>query len=158
MKTLINAFELQFVMLHDRTLRFVSSLPEEMLFRRISHTDGNIGGLTVGENIIRSAGMVEMTFGGITRRLWDDPFEWTLPEALSSTQKIVEYLGEVEVLRISGFQFFTDDSDLSRSIPAPSELKTLGSILLETVARAEHFQGRAFAYLQVINDGKPSRR
>ena len=37
-----------------------------------------------GEYILRSAAAVEQTFGGITTRLWDDPFEWTLPEALST--------------------------------------------------------------------------
>ena len=29
-----------------------------------------------------SAGTIEQTFGGITANLWDDPFEWTLPETL----------------------------------------------------------------------------
>lgn len=158
MRTLIEAFESQFSVLHERSVSFVGSADEELLFRRPSFAEEHSGGFTVGENIIRSAAVVEMTFGGITRRLWDDPFEWTLPEALGSTAKIIEYLGEVEALRLSGFRFFVDDSELTRAIPAPSEMRTLGAILLETIARAEHFQGRAFAFYQALGGRKPPRR
>lgn len=158
MKALIDEFDSQFRSLHERSLNFAETAAEDLLFRRPSPAQYNIGGLTVGESIIRSAAIVEMTFGGITRRLWDDPFEWTLPEALGSTEKIIEYLGEVETLRISGFGFFNQDADLSRAIPAPTELRTLAAILLDTVARAEHFQGRAFALYHALGGGKLPRR
>ena len=49
--------------------------------------------------LLRSAAAVEQTFGGITTRLWDDPFEWTLPEKLSSTDLLIGYLNEVEQTR-----------------------------------------------------------
>jgi|SRR6185369_4354213 hypothetical protein len=101
--------------------------------------------------------MVEKTFGGITTRLWDDPFEWTLPEALSTTENVLGYLSEVEATRIAGFGFFKSDEDLSRRIPAPEVLRTLFDILLETLARAEHFQGRAFAVFQMLSDEKLPR-
>ena len=158
MKALIDEFDSQFRSLHERSLNFAETAAEDLLFRRPSPAQDNIGGLTVGESIIRSAAIVEMAFGGITRRLWDDPFEWTLPEALGSTERIIEYLGEVETLRISGFGFFTDDADLVRAIPAPTELRTLAAILLDTVARAEHFQGRAFALYHALGGGKLPRR
>lgn len=158
MKALIDEFDSQFRSLHERSLNFAETAAEDLLFRRPSPAQDNIGGLTVGESIIRSAAIVEMAFGGITRRLWDDPFEWTLPEALGSTEKIIEYLGEVETLRISGFGFFNQDADLSRAIPAPTELRTLAAILLDTVARAEHFQGRAFALYHALGGGKLPRR
>ncbi len=158
MRSLIDKFESQFRSLHERSVNFAESAAEDLLFRRPSPAQETIGGLTVGESIIRSAAIVEMTFGGITRRLWDDPFEWTLPEALGSTAKIIGYLGEVETLRISGFGFFADDADLSRAIPAPKELRTLGAILLDTIARAEHFQGRSFALYQALGGGKLPRR
>lgn len=158
MKALIDEFDSQFRSLHERSVNFAETAAEDLLFRRPSPAQYNIGGLTVGESIIRSAAIVEMTFGGITRRLWDDPFEWTLPEALGSTEKIIEYLGEVETLRISGFGFFNQDADLSRAIPAPTELRTLAAILLDTVARAEHFQGRAFALYHALGGGKLPRR
>ena len=158
MKALIDEFDSQFRSLHERSVNFAETAAEDLLFRRPSPAQYNIGGLTVGESIIRSAAIVEMAFGGITRRLWDDPFEWTLPEALGSTEKIIEYLGEVETLRISGFGFFNQDADLSRAIPAPTELRTLAAILLDTVARAEHFQGRAFALYHALGGGKLPRR
>jgi hypothetical protein len=39
-------------------------------------------------------------------------------------------------------------------MPAPERLKSIGAILLDTVARAEHFQGRAFAVFQFYSDAK----
>ena len=90
-------------------------------------------------------------------RLWDDPFEWTLPEELSTNEKILEYFAEVEATRMKGFTFFTSDEDLRREIPAPEKLQTIFEILLETLARAEHFQGRAFAVFQMFSDEKLPR-
>jgi len=96
--------------------------------------------------------MVEKSLGGITTRLWDDPFEWTLPETLSTTENVLGYLSEVEETRLSGFGFLRSDEDLTRKIPAPETLRTLFDILLETLAFAEHFQGRAFAVFQMLSD------
>lgn len=107
-----------------------------------------------GEFILRSAGAVEQTFGGITTRLWDDPFEWTLPEELSTADLMANYLAEVEETRRRGFALFNSDEDLQREMPAPEKLKTIFEILLETVSRAEHFQGRAFAIFQMFSDEK----
>jgi hypothetical protein len=36
------------------------------------------------EQILRSARIVEQVSGGITANLWDDPFEWTLPETFKN--------------------------------------------------------------------------
>lgn len=110
-----------------------------------------------GEFILRSAGAVEQTFGGITTRLWDDPFEWTLPEELSTTGKMIEYLGEVEETRRKGFTFFDSDDDLQREMPAPEKLKSIAAILLETLARAEHYEGRAYAVYQMFGTRKLPR-
>jgi hypothetical protein len=35
-------------------------------------------GDSCGEQVLRSAAIVEQSFGGLTANLWDDPFEWTL--------------------------------------------------------------------------------
>ena len=105
-----------------------------------------------GEYILRSAAMVEKTFGGVTTRLWDDPFEWTLPEKLSDRGSVLNYLDEVEATRKKGFAFFNSDDDLKREIPAPEKLRAIFDILLETAALADHFQGRAFAIFQVLTD------
>ena len=110
-----------------------------------------------GEYILRSAAAVEQTFGGIMTKLWDDPFEWTLPEELATGAKILDYLAEVEATRRKGFAFFTSDDDLRREIPAPETMKSIAEILIETVARAEHFQGRAFSIFQMFSDEKLPR-
>ena len=153
MKNLILIFEQQFSLLHLRTNEFVKKIPADKLFwkPRVMKYDSQF---SCGEYILRSAGAVEQTFGGITSRLWDDPFEWTLPEELSTTEKILEYLAEVETTRQKGFEFFTSDEDLKKKIPAPEKIKSLFEILLETVAHAEHLQGRAFAVFQMFSDEK----
>lgn len=110
-----------------------------------------------GEYLLRSAGRVEMTFGGITTRLWDDPFEWTLPEKLSTRPAIFEYLDEVEATRLKGFSFFASDDDLGREIPAPEKMRRLADILIDTISRASHLQGRAFAILQTLSSDKLPR-
>lgn len=89
---------------------------------------------------MRSAGKVEQTFGGITSRLWDDPFEWTLPEEMSSSEKILEYFDEVKKTRILGFRFLVSDDDLTRELPSPEKMRTIFEILLETIIEAEKYE------------------
>ncbi len=47
--------------------------------------------------------------------------------------------------------------DLQREMPAPKKLKTIFEILLDTIAQAEHFQGRAFSTFQMFSDEKLPR-
>ncbi len=152
MNNLIKSFERQFSILHLRTIEFVKTIPNDKLFWKPRRMKYDFVQFSCGEYILRSAGAVEQTFGGITSRLWDDPFEWTLPEELSTTEKILEYLAEVKKTRQKGFAFFTSDEDLKREMPAPEKLKSIVEILLDTIARAEHFQGRAFAVFQMFSD------
>lgn len=119
-------------------------------------TNQHFASASCGEYVLRSAGKVEQTFGGITSKLWDDPFEWTLPEELSTNRKIMEYLAEVEQTRLKGFAYLASDEDLLRTIPAPENLCLIFDVLLETVACAEHFQGRAVAVFQMFSDEKLS--
>lgn len=103
------------------------------------------------ESILRGAAIVEQTFGGITANLWDDPFEWTLPETLTTRQRIVEYLEEVEATRKRGFEGFSTDAELLKKVAVPSgELQTLLSLLLDTLARAVDYQGRAITTLEIL--------
>lgn len=81
--------------------------------------------------------------GGITTRLWDDPFEWTLPEKLHNKALIGDYLKEVEESRLRAFAFLHSDADLSRQTPAPTQLKTIESILRDTLTIANTFAERA---------------
>lgn len=110
-----------------------------------------------GEYLLRSAAVVEKTFGGITTRLWDDPFEWTLPEKLSDKGSILQYFDEVEKTRLHGIDFIASDDVLLREIPSPERLRPLIDILIETISHASHFQGRAFAVFQMISDEKLPR-
>jgi hypothetical protein len=99
---------------------------------------------TIGENIVRSAAAVEQMCGGLTANLWDDPFEWTLPESLATADLIVEYLSEVDVARQSAFNSIVDDNALSKYISVPSgEPRLLLSLLLETLVIAADYRGRA---------------
>ncbi len=107
---------------------------------------------SMGESVLRSAATVEQTFGGLTASLWDDPFEWTLPETLTSPQLILEYLAEVDATRERAFQSFKSDHDLSMLISLPSgESQTLASLLLQTLVRACLFQGQASVTARLLS-------
>jgi hypothetical protein len=99
------------------------------------------------ENIVRSAAVVEQTCGGLTSNLWDDPFEWTLPETLSDPDRVVEYLSEVDSARQRAFSSIQDDGALTKYISDPSGERLLISLLLETLVRAAEFRGRAVAVI-----------
>jgi hypothetical protein len=102
---------------------------------------------------LRSAGAVEQTFGGLTANLWDDPFEWTLPETLPDAARVLEYLSEVEETRRRGFALINSDADLSKEVAVPSgRMQTLASLIAETLARAAHHQGRAYATFRLFSD------
>ena len=157
MKSLIKVFVDQFSRLHNSSCEFVLMIPNKRLFRKPREFENAYTMFSCGEYLLRSAAAIEQSFGGITTRLWDDPFEWTLPEELSTVEKLLEYLAEVEETRRKGFDFFNSDEDLLREMPAPEKLKPIAAILLETLARAEHYQGRAFAVYQMFADNKLPR-
>jgi hypothetical protein len=154
MKTLIESFERQFLLVHERSREIVSKTPNEKLYWQPRERSALFPVNSCGEYVLRSAGAIEQTFGGITTRLWDDPFEWTLPEELSTGDLILNYLNEVEETRKRGFSLFQSDEDLRREMPAPEKLKTIFALLLETIARAENFQGRAVAVFREFSEEK----
>jgi len=157
MKSQIEIFDRQFSSINSRTDELLKRIPDDKLFWRPGELNQSYQMFSCGEYILRSAGAVEQTFGGITTRLWDDPFEWTLPEELSTVALMAKYVAEVEQTRLRGFTLFKADEDLRREMPAPEKLKTIFEILLETIARSEHFQGRAFAIFQMFSDEKLPR-
>jgi hypothetical protein len=121
----------------------VRSVDPESLYRRVAD-------VSVGEQILRSAAVIEQTFGGLTANLWDDPFEWTLPETLTTTESIVDYLSEVDSTRESFFKSIQANTDLNKYVPVPSgEQKTLIDLLLETLVRASDYRGRAVGTLKM---------
>lgn len=157
MTPMIDVFDRQFLALHARSCELIGKTPDEKLYWQAARKEALFPINTCGEYILRSAGAVEQTFGGITTRLWDDPFEWTLPEALSTGELVLKYLHEVEETRRRGFALFLSDDDLQKEMPAPEKLKSIFQILLETIQRAENFQGRAFAVFQMFSEEKLPR-
>jgi hypothetical protein len=152
MDPLLTILNGRFEKIDRRSRQLLSKISDGDLYRRPRELDRELVPFSVGEYVVRSAAMVEQTFGGITTRLWDDPFEWTLPEKLSTKVSVLEYLDEVDAVRADGFKFLSSDAALTSKIPAPVDIRTIFEILLETLGRAEHYQGRAFAIFQILFD------
>src|SRR3954469_25533537 len=116
MMRIVRGLDEQFARLHERSVRLVQAVPFEKLYWQPPILEASrtraFPVYSCGEHILRSAASVEQTFGGITVNLWDDPFEWTLPESLNATARVAEYLNEVEATRQRGFAFFRSDEDL----------------------------------------------
>lgn len=93
-------------------------------------------GLSACELIVRGAAKVEQSCGGITTRLWDDPFEWTLEESFPDKNSVVIYLDEVAAVRKRAFDFIFTDADLAREVPAPEKLTTLFTVLVRSLISA----------------------
>ena len=146
MRKQLDYYAAQFATLHERGLTLLAQAPAEKLYWQPRAARAVY---SFGEYLLRSAGAVEQTFGGLTARLWDDPFEWTLPETLSTQDKIREYLMEVYDTRRRGFALLQDDADLGREILAPSGLIVIGGLLSETLARAFYYQGCAAVTLRL---------
>lgn len=154
MDQLISIFDKKFRQLHENSSEFIQQIPPERLYWQPLEKDALFPVNSCGEYILRSAGKIEQTFGGITTRLWDDPFEWTLPEQLSTNQLILDYLTEVEATRQQGFAFLTSDEDLKKKLPSPVKIISIFELLLETITIAENYQGRALAIFRLFSDKK----
>lgn len=154
MDKFIEGLDRQFAQLHSDSRKLIETIPVELLYQQPPGKSNFLPLHSCGEHILRSAAVVEQTFGGITTNLWDDPFEWTLPETLQTPDKIAGYLDEVEVTRQHGFQHFKNDADLLKEIMAPSGHTQILPLLLDTLARAAHHQGRARATCEILRAGK----
>jgi hypothetical protein len=157
MDPLISALRHAFEEQDIRSRRLLSALSDEQIYLQPRPTRGSMVPFSCGEYILRSAAMVEQAFGGITTRLWDDPFEWTLPEKLANRDLILGYLDEVAATREKGLEFIGSADDLTREMPAPRELRSLAAVLIDALTMAEHYQGRAFGVFQVVSDAKVPR-
>jgi hypothetical protein len=152
-RKVIETFDLEFERLHARSCRLIETVPVELLYGDVPASSS---AESVGVLVLRSAGVVEQTSGGIISNLWDDPFEWTLPEALSTSPRVIEYLREVEETRKHAFACVAGDSDLVKMIAMPSgEMRPLVGLILDTLVRAIRFQGRAVAALATVSQGVP---
>jgi hypothetical protein len=162
-KQIVVSLDGQFALIHRNSYALVEIVEAECLFRRPGREVADRGaneipasGETVlpscAEWVIRAAAAVEQAFGGITANLWDDPFEWTLAETLSTPALLIEYLDETEMTRRRAFDFIETDAVLMKEIAVPSgEMKILFELMLETLGRAAHYQGRAFATARLFS-------
>lgn len=152
-RALLQDLERQFAALYERSRALAALVPDDKLYWRPREPSAGLPpAYSCGESLLRSAAAVEQTCGGITANLWDDPFEWTLPEALPGAAQIGEYLAETEATRARTFASITSDDHLSQEIMAPSgRVTTLFSVLLETLARASYHQGRAAATFRLFS-------
>jgi len=157
MDVLLESFDRRFADIDRYSRALLAKLSTVDLYLKPREVEHSMAAFSCGEFLLRSAAAIEQTFGGITTRLWDDPFEWTLPEKLSTPELVAAYMDEVEATRMAAFNFFKSDDDLRKQIPAPENLRMIFDLLLETIARAGHYQGRAFAIFQVISDEKLPR-
>lgn len=145
-RIIVDSLDREFALLHARSCHLTQQMSDETIYLTPTNSQPS-----VGESILRSAAEVEQTFGGITANLWDDPFEWTLPEHLSTTTKIIEHLGEVEALRRRAFTSFTDDSCLAKQVATPSDTRPLVDLLLSTLLRAREHQAAAVVTFKCLS-------
>ncbi len=160
MMRIVRGLDEQFARLHGRSLALVRAVPAGRLYWQPPREPAarTFPVYSCGEHLLRSAAAVEQTFGGITVNLWDDPFEWTLPESLPTSDAVARYLEEAEATRLRAFEFLRSDEDLGKEIATPSgEMRTLFSLAAETLARAAHHQGRAHATLRLFSDARLPR-
>lgn len=156
MNQFLLSLDAQFAGLHARSVALLGVVPAERLYwqPREPHAT-TLPVFSCGEHLLRGAATVEQTFGGINASLWDDPFEWTLPETLSTPRLVEEYLCEAEATRQRGFASISEDRELSKEIAVPAGgTRTLFDLILETLARASHQQGRAFATFRLFSDAR----
>ena len=144
-RTSIDALDAEFRKLHEESKALIKKVDKEILFREIGDSHKSMMPHSVGTFAIRAAAAVEQTINGITVRLWDDPFEWTLPEQLPTVEDLTAYFDEVEAARIRGFKFLSSDADLQKQIPAPVELKSLEQILTDTLKRSNQLLSEAMS-------------
>ncbi len=155
---LVQAFGADFERLHNASCELVRLTPAGMLYWQPRQASGDHTVNSCGEHVLRSAGSVEQVFGGITANLWDDPFEWTLPENLSTPDAVISYLEETAATRRRGFGLFAGDADLRKQIATPSgEMEIIGGLLTGTLVRAAHHLGRAFATFRFFSDARLPR-
>ncbi len=61
----------------------------------------------------------------------------------------------MEATRRRGFATLRDDADLLKEFNDPSgRMRTLAALLFETLERAAHHQGRAFATFRLFSDAR----
>lgn len=155
-REIVNTLDQEFARLYSQSCAVIEQTPLDLLYAPPARTEANAL-RSIGESVLRGAATIEQTFGGITSNLWDDPFEWTLPEHLSTPAKVIHHLVEVEATRKQAFSSFTDDLCLRKHIAMPTgDTKPLIALLLETLVRAADYQAQAIVSLKILSGISPS--
>ena len=150
----IESLDREFIGVLSELTALIQSIPGEKIYR---NPTGSVEG-SVAESIVKCAGTLEQAFGGLTTNLWDDPFEWTLPETLSTTELIVDYLAEVDGARARAFAFLVDDSSLGKYIAVPSgEQTSIQNLLADALAKARPYQVRAIETAKMLSSDDARR-
>jgi len=157
-RQIVESLDREFARLHAKSCAVMEKTPVAALYAvpaqaELGSLDTTLNPLaSVGESVLRSAAAIEQTFGGITSNLWDDPFEWTLPEYLSTPGRVNEHLADVEATRQRAFRSFADDACLVMRVAVPSGgTRLLIDLLLETLLRATDYQARALFALRILS-------
>ena len=87
-RDIVASLDREFARLHSGSTTIIEKTPGSLLYE----SSVSPGLSSIGESVLRSAAAIEQTFGGLTANLWDDPFEWTLPEQLSTPATVVAHL------------------------------------------------------------------
>jgi len=149
---IVPSFDREFMRVHSRSRSIIERVPAELLYAGGEKASSQRQSVSVGESVLRAAAAIEQTFGGITANLWDDPFEWTLPEYLTTQGKVLDHLEDVESTRRRAFSSFTEDSCLLKRVATPSnESQPLIELLLETLVRATFYQSQAAVVLKNLS-------
>ena len=158
-RDIVASLDREFSRLHFSACAVIEQTPIDILYAIPAQTSLRSASRqlpSIGESVLRGAAAIEQTFGGITANLWDDPFEWTLPEYLSTPAKIREHLGEVEATRQRAFASFADDGCLLKHVAVPSGgTRPLIDLLLEALLNASSFQIQALVVLKILSGISP---
>jgi len=160
-RIIVASLDREFSRLCSNACVLVEQTPVEALYQvpqptRLASVSLSSTGFSIGESVLKGAAAIEQTFGGITANLWDDPFEWTLPEYLSTPAKVKDYLAEVEATRKRAFLSFADDDCLLKHVAVPSgATRPLIDLLLETLLSAARFQAQATVALKILSGISP---
>lgn len=120
----------EFVFLIESLKELVRDVNADQLYQPVGDT-------SFGEQILCSSAVIEQTLGGLTANLWDNPFEWTLPETLATPEVVIDHLTEVDALRQRFFRSVDGDAALTKYVSLPSgEPCALVDLLRETLVRA----------------------
>lgn len=139
--------------LNESSIELIRKIPSQLLYRQVPTSGPHDQCDSFGECLIRSAATAEQVFGGITTNLWDDPFEWTLPESLPSKSDVENYLAEVDAARARAFSAILDDAELCREIGLPSGgTSSLADVLVKALTRAWRQQGIAIQVYRTVID------